>query len=93
MPVGEVNLIGAPNLQRDPQGVGARAQHRNGLGVAVLRDEEPVLPAAPVLVLVRDAAAHGHRFGRGRRLIQQRGVGQRQSGQVGDQGLEIQQGL
>ena len=39
------------------------------------------------------ATAHVHGLGRGGRLVEQRGVGDRQAGQVGDHGLEVEQRL
>ena len=45
-------------------------------------------------LFLRQALAEGHGFGGGGGgFIQQRGVGDRQAGEVADQGLEVQQGL
>jgi len=40
-----------------------------------------------------DRQSHAHGLGRGGAFIQQRGIGQRQSGQIGHHALEVHQGL
>ncbi|CAI8728808.1 putative metal-dependent RNase [Pseudomonas sp. IT-P218] len=72
----------------DAQRLGTGAQHVEGLRVAMHGGEE--LVAALVLA---QALAEGHGFGGGGGFIQQRGVGDRQAGEVADQGLEVQQGF
>ena len=52
-----------------PERRGAGLDHRDGLRVAVVIDEEGAR------FRLRDALGHRHRFGRRRRLVQQRGVG------------------
>ena len=42
---------------------------------------------------LRGAAHQGHRLGGGRRLVEQRGSGDGQAGEVADDGLEVEQGL
>ena len=66
----------------DPQRLGAGLQHRQRLRVGVGVDEEPGRrgPAGP--------PAQRHRLGRGGRLVEQAGAGDRQAGEVGDDGLE-----
>jgi hypothetical protein len=70
----------------DAQRLGTGAQHVEGLRVAVHGGEE--LVAALVLA---QALAEGHGFGGGGGFVEQRGVGDRQAGEVADQGLEVQQ--
>ena len=70
----------------DAQRLGAGAQNVEGLRVAVHRGEERV--AAFVLA---QALAEGHGFGGGGGFVEQGGVGDRQAGEVADQGLEVQQ--
>ena len=67
--------------------LGAGAHHLDGLRVAVARDEEGLRLA------LRQALAEGHGLGRGGGLVEQRGVGDLQAGEVGDHGLEVQQRL
>ncbi|MCY1355197.1 hypothetical protein D9M69_416080 [compost metagenome] len=71
----------------DAQRLGAGAQHVEGLRVAVDGREE-----GRRLVL-RQALAEGHGFGGGGAFVEQGGVGDRQAGEVADQGLEVQQGF
>ncbi|MNM22943.1 hypothetical protein D3C81_333300 [compost metagenome] len=70
----------------DAQRLGTGAQHVEGLRVAMHGGEEGV--AALVLA---QAFAEGHGFGSGGGFVEQGGVGDRQAGQVADQGLEVQQ--
>ena len=65
----------------------ARSHHGDRLRMAIAIDEERRRLRA------RDAFRHRHRFGRGRRLIEQRGIGDFQSREIGDHGLKVQQGL
>ncbi|ENO95722.1 putative metal-dependent RNase [Thauera phenylacetica B4P] len=67
--------------------LGAGAHHLDGLRVAVARDEEGLGLA------LRQALAEGHGLGRGGGLVEQRGVGDLQAGEVGDHGLEVEQRL
>ncbi len=84
--IAQFGLIG--NHDRDPQRFGTGAQYIEGLRVAVAGGEE--LLTAFVLA---QALAERHRFRRCGGFVQQRGVGNRQAGQVADQGLEIEQRL
>ena len=68
----------------DAQGFGAGAQYVQGLRVAMHGGEEGM--AALVLA---QALAEGHGFGGGGAFVEQGGVGDRQAGQVADQGLEV----
>ncbi|OQC35877.1 MAG: hypothetical protein BWX64_02281 [Acidobacteria bacterium ADurb.Bin051] len=63
------------------------ADHRDRLRMAELGDEE----ARPLGAAER--VAHVHRLGGGGGLVEQRGVGDRQAGEVGDRGLEGEQRL
>jgi hypothetical protein len=65
----------------------ARAQHGDGLRVQVGGDGHHVRLRAA------DGMRHRHRLGRRRRLVQQRGIGDRQPGEFGDQCLKIDQGF
>ena len=71
----------------DVQALGAGAHDLDGLRVHVARDEEHRALGLGA------AAGQRHGFGGGRALVQQRGVGDVQPGQVGDHGLVVQQGL
>ncbi len=66
---------------------GPGLQHRDRLGQAIPVDEEHLSFGA------RDAAGHAHRLGRGGRLVEQRGIGDVQAGQVAHERLEIQERL
>ena len=66
---------------------GARFDDGERLRKQVFVDQKSLAFAASGAIQKR------HRFGRGRRLVQQRGVGDRQGGQIGDHRLEIQQHL
>ncbi len=61
--------------------------HGDGLRQGVRVDQEQAL-----LVLAH-APGQGHRLGGGRALVEQRGTGGGQTGQLGDHRLEVQQGL
>jgi hypothetical protein len=82
--VAQFTLVADHHL--DAQRLGTGAQHVEGLRVAVHGGEE--LVAALVLA---QALAEGHGFGGGGGFVEQRGVGDRQAGEVADQGLEVQQ--
>ncbi|MNM84385.1 hypothetical protein D3C81_964730 [compost metagenome] len=67
------------------QRLGTGAQHVEGLRMTMVGDEKRRGLA------LRQTLAEGHGFGGGGGFIEQRGVGDRQAGEVADQGLEIQQ--
>ena len=91
--VGEVNAIRRPDMERHPDRLGARLQDRDGLGMAVFRDEKTrTFVPSPTLSL-DDPGTHVHRLGRGRGLVQQGRVGQWKARQVSHHGLEVQEGL
>ncbi|MNN08768.1 hypothetical protein D3C81_1216320 [compost metagenome] len=69
----------------DTQWLGTGAQYVEGLRVTLLRNEKRWSLA------LRQALAEGHGFGGGGGFIEQRGVGDFHTGQVADQGLEVQQ--
>ncbi len=71
----------------DPQRLGPRPHHRDVLGVAVLVDED-----GGGLRLGR-ALRHGHGFRRRGRLVQKRGVGDLEAGEVRDHRLVVQERL
>ncbi len=77
--------IADPDVDADRAGAGL--DHLDRLRMAVLGDEEDV-PLA-----IADGVAEMHRLGRGGALVEQRGVGDRQPGQVGYHGLEVEQRL
>ena len=64
-----------------------RLDHRDGLRVQVMGHEERICPGFCL------PPRHGHRLGRRRRLVQQRGIGHRQPGQVRHHRLVVQQRL
>ena len=76
------------DLNGDAQRLGTGAQHVEGLRMAMLGGEEGVAG-----LVLRQAFAEGHGFGSGGGFIQQGGVGDLHTGEVADQGLEVQQGL
>ena len=71
----------------DAQGLGAGAQHIQGLRMAVHGGEEGAG------LVFRQALAEGHGLGGGGALVQQRGIGHRHAGEVADQRLEVEQGF
>mmetsp|Transcript_3300 Transcript_3300/g.11596 ORF Transcript_3300/g.11596 Transcript_3300/m.11596 type:complete len:853 (+) Transcript_3300:643-3201(+) len=81
----EVGLGGHDALQAEPVRPGGA--HGDGLGVALVRDEELWLLA------VGHGTAHGHGLGGGGGLVEQRGVREGEPGEVGDHGLVVEQGL
>src|SRR5207249_8904885 len=87
----QVDRLSGAYVQVDPERLGTRLQDGDRLWVTVLEDEEPLFPLARFSM--RDGSTHGHGFGCGGRLIQQRGICQRQAGQVRDHGLEVQECL
>ena len=74
------------NDQVDAERLGPGAQHGERLGQAVGVGEEDVSSA-------RGPAGQRHGLHRGGGLVQQRGAGPGQRGEVGDHGLEVQQRL
>ncbi len=81
--------IGEGIADDDPpaERLGPGLQHRDGLRQALRVDEEGVGFGGG------DPARHAHRLGGGGRLVEQRGVGDVEPGQVADAGLEVEQGL
>ncbi len=82
-----VQIVRAAHDDLDPQRGRAGFQNRDVLGMTVFVHEE-----AGCLGL-RDALRHRHRLGTCRCFVQQRGIGDFQTGQIGDHRLEIQQRL
>ncbi len=71
----------------DPDRLGAAFDDGDRLRVARLGDEElRLLPA-------RLPEEHAHRLGRGRALVEERGIRDRQPGEVGDDRLKVEQGF
>ena len=83
--LGELALGVADYL--DAERPGARLEHRERLGMAVAVREEHRR------VAVGNAPRHGHGLGRGRGLIQERGVRDLHPGQIDDHLLEVQKRL
>lgn len=71
----------------DTGGLGAGLDHRYGLRQGVGVDQEDAL------LDLADAPGEGHRLGGGGALVEQRGAGGGQPGQLGDHRLEVQEGL
>ncbi len=67
------------------KGLGTGAHHRERLGMHLLVDEERLR------LHLRVALGQCHRFRRGGRFIEQRGVGDVEPGEVADHGLEVEQ--
>jgi|GEM_PF-5238960 len=84
----EVERRGVAGVHRDAQRLGPGANDREGLRVAVARDEERLRRLGP-----GDGMQERHRFGRRGALVEQRGVRDRQSGQIDDHGLVVEQRL
>jgi hypothetical protein len=84
--VTELLLVGYHD--HDAQWFGTGPQHVQGLRMAVAGCEEGV----GGLVLAQPFAK-GHGLGGGRGFVEQRRIGDRQPGQVADQGLEVEQGF
>ena len=72
------------DLDLDSERFGARADHFDRLRMAAFGSEEP--PLSPLV-----GPAKRHRFGGGRRFVQQGGVRDVQPREVGDHRLEVQQ--
>lgn len=70
------------------EGNGAGSYHVNGLGVTGFRH-----PEGRRILFLAGVKGQGHRFRRRRALIEQRSIGDFHPGQVGDQGLVVQQCL
>ena len=84
---GRIEIQGIADDDLPAQRRRAGPQHGDGLGQAVAVDEERVP------VRLRHAARHAHGFRRGGGLVEERGVGHVERGQVADQGLEVEQRL
>ncbi len=88
---GEGPVFRPADAEDDAEGFGPRLHHGDGLGMAMSRNEK--LVACPAAFVVCDAPAHGHGLGGSRGFVQERGIGDRQAGQVRDHRLKIHQGL
>jgi hypothetical protein len=75
----------------DADGFGAGAQHGQGLRVTARGHQKHVALARLAVRCESDAHVHGLRGGG--RFIEQRGVGDRQAGEVGHHRLEVEQSL
>ena len=75
-------------MQPDAQRLGTGLQHGEGLRQRVRVDHEHRVRLGPAR-----PADQRHRLGGGGRLVQHRGAGDRQAGQVGDHRLEVDQRL
>ena len=78
---------GIADHQIPAQWFGAGAQHRQGLRMHLAVDEERFVLG------LRRALGQRHRFRRRRGLVEQRGVGDIETGEIADHGLEIEQRL
>ena len=84
----DVGGIGGTDVHLDAQGLRARPHHGDRLRMAVLGHQEPAAST-----VAREVVAHSHGFrGRGG-LVEQRGVGEGQRGEVRHHGLEVQEGF
>ena len=82
-----VEIAGRPDLHLEVEGGRPRADHVDGLRMAVRIDQEPLRLA------LSDAARHRHRLPRRRRLVEQRRVGELHAGEVDDHLLVVEQRL
>ena len=73
------------HLHLDADGVCAGLHHRDGLWQAGVGDKEAVA------AVLGDAVAHVHGLGRRRGLVEQRGIGAGEAGEVHHHGLEVEQ--
>mmetsp|Transcript_17838 Transcript_17838/g.43649 ORF Transcript_17838/g.43649 Transcript_17838/m.43649 type:complete len:447 (+) Transcript_17838:1870-3210(+) len=85
--LGEVHRGGVAVLDVDVEVLGARLHDVDGVGVHVGPDQELGL------ALLRHVDGHGHRLGRGGRLVEEGGVREPCAGQVSDHRLEVEQHL
>ena len=81
-------LLGLDPLQDELQRFSPGLQDRPGL-----REDRFIHQETARVAVAAGPQAQGHRLGRCRGLIQQRGVGDRQARELADQGLEIEQRL
>ena len=77
---------GSPTYDLEAEALGARLDDADGLGMGVAVDEEGV-----ALDVLTTRLRHRHGLGRGGALIEQRGIGELEAGQVDDHLLEIEQ--
>ncbi len=82
-----IHRVGIADDHLDAQRRGAGLDHRDVLRMAVAVDEERRR------LRLGDPLRHGHRLGAGGGLVEQRGIGDLEPGQVADHGLEVQQRL
>ena len=82
-----VHVVGIADDHLDAERCGARPDHRDILRMTRLIDEERAL------FRLGHALCHGHRLGTGGGLVQQGGIGDVETGQIANHGLEIQQRL
>ena len=77
----------SPTTTSRPMGSARVCEHGDRLRVGVVVDEEAVAAHA------RHAVGHRHRLGGRRGLVEQRGVGDLEAGELGDHRLEVEQRL
>ena len=86
--VGGIERGLGPRARDDAQaeGFGPRAEQGDGLRMNIVRDEK-------FIPRTFDPVRHGHGLGGRGGLVEQRGIGNFHTGEVGHHGLEIEQGL
>mmetsp|Transcript_14373 Transcript_14373/g.27727 ORF Transcript_14373/g.27727 Transcript_14373/m.27727 type:complete len:723 (-) Transcript_14373:79-2247(-) len=83
----EVEIILGSDNALESKAFGSRGTDGNGLRVALVRHKELRL------LSIGHGAGHGHGFGSGGGLVQQGSVGKRETSQIGDHGLVVEQRL
>ena len=83
----QVDRLRRPHSEVDSERASAGPHDRQRLRMALRGGEEGLAPVA------RERPAHVHGLGGRRRLIEQRGAGEREAGEVRDHGLEVEQRL
>jgi hypothetical protein len=87
---GKIEIVHVRNHNVHAECSAARLRDRDRLGMDVMGHEETVAFPFPA---ARQTEAHHHRLGRRRGLVEERRVGHRQSGEVGDHRLKDEQRL
>ena len=85
--VAAIDGVDVADDELDADRLGPGAQHGDRLRVGVVVDDEAVRRR------LRQTPGHRHRLGGGGRLVEQRGVGDVEPGELGDHRLEVEQRL